>query len=324
MGNRVQRIRTEVSTSQMVQAIKEAWQELFGSIPTKSQIALILSQNALETGHRKNMWNYNVGNITDNGKSRFDYFDDLVTDEQVKPKVWKKMRLKYRAYPSLKEGVKDYLSFLKNKRYAKAWQHLIHTNPVEFSKALKEAGYYTADEQKYTQSLDKLYKKFNKTQLASVDKIMPEISNQPIANDIINMLDKYLRMVAAADKRMQKQLLPSNNILVKVISNDLNNSIEFARILCSALEEELSATAYTHTNNQDVEINCIVPGPASECLQTVDQLSLAVSDAFKEATQKLGSINIHTQCILNKKSTLEILNSHTAESHYRRFLLKFI
>ena len=68
MGNRVQRVKTEVSEDQMAQAIIDAWKKLFGNPPAKEQVSMILAQNALETANRKSMWNNNVGNITTDGK----------------------------------------------------------------------------------------------------------------------------------------------------------------------------------------------------------------------------------------------------------------
>src|SRR5271166_2100988 len=109
----------------MAQAIIAAWTGMFRTAPSKEQVSMVLAQNNLETGNRKSMWNYNVGNITTDGKS-IDFFDDLATDEQIKPGVWQKMNLKYRAYPSLEEGAKDYLKLLSSGHYAEAWKHILN------------------------------------------------------------------------------------------------------------------------------------------------------------------------------------------------------
>jgi hypothetical protein len=335
MGERVKRVRTEVSETQMAQAILESWKDLFKETPTKQQVALVLSQNALETGHRKQMWNYNVGNITTDGKGSFDYYDDLATDEQIKPGVWKKMNLKYRAYPSLNDGVKDYLRLLSSKHYGNAWQHIKNPDPTAFSKALKQSGYYTANEAPYTKTLNQLYTQFNKSnsyEQAQSGKAAPSsvatLSNKPsVPTDLTNLMDKYLHMVAASEqmnKRLYKQLLPKTDIVIQVNSSNYTNDIEFARILCTALEENLLADSYTHTDGRNVEIECAIHGPPEDCFDAVKQLTESVAEAFSHATKKIGSIVVKTNCIMDKKSSYQEISAKTADTNYRSFLLKFI
>jgi hypothetical protein len=325
MGNRVRRVKTDISASQMAQAISGAWRKLFGDTPSKEQVAMVLAQNALETGHRKSMWNYNVGNITTDSKGPYDYFDDLTTKEQVKPGSWKKMNLKYRAYPSLQMGAEDYLKFISGKKYSEAWQHILNPDPVKFSKALKAAGYYTANEEPYTKSLTKLYSQYSKSNAESSIAMVPKVPAND--NSLTNILDSYLQMVAASErknKRLYKKMLPYNNILVKVNSDSYTNSVEFARILCSALEEELMANAYTHTDGQEVEIECNIPGPSIECLEVTKQLTNSVVEAFQVATNKIGKVLVNTECFAEQKSIHSQINLKSAEHQHKKFLLKFI
>lgn len=343
MGNRVQRVRTEVSEPQMAQAVIEAWKSMFGSAPAKEQVAMIMAQNNLETGHRKSMWNYNVGNITTDGKGQFDYFDDLTTDEQISPGNWKKMNLKYRAYPTLEDGVRDYMRLLSNSkgRYARAWENVVNPDPVAFSKALKAGGYYTANEAPYTRTLTSLFNSFNKSdnyELAMSGKVPPlknqRLTNSPVpssgesAPNIMDTLNKYLKMVAHTEKpskRLYKVALPKQNILIQVSSPDYNSSIEFARILCATLDEELLSNSYTHSDGSSVvEIECSIPGPSNICLQAVSEVAEAVAEAFKTATTKIGGITVKTNCVMNKKSFYQPLSVRAADTNYRRFLLKFI
>lgn len=325
MGSRVRRIKTEVSAPQMAQAIFSGWQQLFGKAPTREQVSIVLAQNALETGHRKSMWNFNIGNITTDGKGRYDFYDDLETAEQIHPGVWKKMNLKYKSYPSLSEGVKDYLRLISGKRYINAWKYIENPNPIAFSKALKNAGYYTANEAPYTKTITKLYNQFVKSDI--YDKVKT-VSKIPANNQsLTNILNNYLQMVASTEKnnkKLYKENLPNNNLVIKIISSNYTNSIEFSRILCSALEEELMAKAYTHTNGKNTEIECSILGPKQDCIKTVQQLSNSLSSAFKNATYKIGEINIKTECIINKKSSYKQISFKSADSQYKQFLLKFI
>lgn len=369
-GNKVQRVRTDVSESQMAQAIINAWKQKFGETPAKEQVAMVLAQNDLETAHRKSMWNYNVGNITTNGKDNFDYFDDLKTSEQIKPGVWKDMNLKYRAYPNLDAGVKDYLNFLSGGRYAQAWEHIKNPDPVAFSKALKRAGYYTANEAPYTKSLVSLFdnnSKSNSYELAMSGKVQPpdsketnmvatkdnflqrylsrlkgkenniydEIANKdkaPVAPaqspaNMNNILDNFLQMVAASEKtnkKLYKKYLTGNQSVIRVSSGSYIDSVEFARVLCSVLEEELVATAFTHTDGEKVEVDCKLFGPTEDCFNAVEQLTLATVEAFKKATKKIGGIEVKTNLITNKKSYKDQIGLKTAQTQHRKFLLKFI
>jgi hypothetical protein len=225
MGQRVPRIRTEVSESELVKALISAWQKLFGSMPTKEQIAMLLAQNALETGHRKSMWNYNIGNVTTDGKGKYNYFDDLTTNEQISPGKWKKMNLKYRAFNTLDEGALDYIKFLKN-NYATAWQHIINPNPEEYSKALKKAGYYTADEIPYTKNMVSLFSHFSKspeydkaksgiTEESNVMGNKDSISNKSnFIMKINDLLDKLMVSLSSLEKYniVKKQKLNINTL----------------------------------------------------------------------------------------------------------------
>lgn len=151
---KVQKVQTLITEPQMVQALISEFSKLEGKPPIKAQLALLIAQNNLETGHRKSMWNWNVGNITHKPGDGFDYWEGLdwlyvsmpnasgFTEEQKKT-----VKLKYRVYPDLQAGVRDYLSLLKRVKGGSVWKKILEGNPTEFSKALKAANYYTAHEQ---------------------------------------------------------------------------------------------------------------------------------------------------------------------------------
>jgi hypothetical protein len=322
MGKKVAKVRTPVSEPQMAQAIIEAWTEMFGAAPGKDQVSMLLAQNALETGNRKNMWNYNVGNIVLGG-SAFNYIDDLVPD------------MKFRAYSNLKEGTKDYLKLLSNKHYSQAWQHIIHPDPAAFSKSLKAAGYYgDGSERAYTKALVGLYERFSKSNGYEQAKARPIARPQPVSqntestSNLGEILEKYFKMLTASTdhslKVLYKKALPNHDILIKVDAVDQTSAIEFSRVLCSALDEDLLATAYTHTDGDLVEIECSIPGPAQECFDAVKQMTEAVAETFQDATSKIGGIKITTTCLMNKKSSYQPISFKTADTNYRKFLLKFI
>jgi hypothetical protein len=143
-----------------------------------------------------------------------------------------------------------------------------------------------------------------------------------------SILDKYLGFVSGASssslKRLYKKNLPNNDILIQVAAPDHISAVEFGRVLCTALDEDLLSTAYTHTDGHLVEIECSIPGPEKECFEAVKQMAEAVAETFKDATSKIGGIKITTNCIMNKKSSYQPISFKTAGTNYRKFLLKFI
>lgn len=337
MGTLKERVKTEVSEPQMAQAMIEAWKLLFKTEPSKEQIAILIAQNALETGHRKSMYNFNIGNIKAQEKGPYDYYY-LNAPEQTAPGVWKNLHMAFRAYPSLTEGVKDYIKLLStSSRYASAWQHVMTPNPASFSKALKAGGYYTADEKAYTKLLTGIYGNFNKSKSydkaremqAAIPALKEDTSTvmNNMSPNVESILEGFLQEVRASErnnKKLYKKFLPSQNIVIAVNGPTYTDAIEFSRILCTALDEELMARAFIHTDNEIVEVDCTISGPAINCFEAVKQLTNSLAQAFKKATIKVGGIHISTSCIMDKKSSYQEITLHAAQNNYRRFLLKFV
>ena len=361
MGQRVEKRKTPVSDSEMSDALVYAWKELFKTTPTQEQIALVMAQNSLETGARKSMWNYNVGNLTTTENSSYKYFDTLKTKEQIEPGKWVESYLKYRAYDSLKEGALDYLKFISGKRYANAWQHILNPNPQAFSKELKRSKYYTANESEYTKGITSLYEKYTgkktmPTQDTKEDlnkyfgkydldglkmlddhfkKEIPKASpvalpspikkNQPTEiplDSVDSILDQFLQKAASQNKKTYK-VLPSNVFTIKINSNDTLNSIEYSRILSMALDEELLSTSSIHSDGNNVEIECVIHGPKKECFAAIEEVTSSISEAFSIATKKIGSIQIDAT-VRNKKSTIKELPVKVACANYHAFISKFV
>lgn len=151
--------------------------------------------------------------------------------------------------------------------------------------------------------------------------------NSSIPGNMKNLLDSFLKQIAATDKSNKKnyeKYLPENNILIQIQSSNYNNSIEFSRVLCTALDEELFSNAYVYTDGDDVEVECKIHGPSTECFNAVKQLSESIAEAFKDATVKIGGVDIKTDVIMDKKSCYHPIDAKIAETQYRTFLLKFV
>jgi hypothetical protein len=315
MGERVPRQKTVISDQELTQAMVAAWKNQLKTVPTGQQIALLKAQVSLETGHGKACWNYNVGNITTSGKGNYDYFDTSQTNEQVSPGSWKKMNLKYRAYPSLQAGVEDYLAYLQRKQPS-AFEHILHPDPVQFSKALKKGGYYTADEDKYTASLNKIF------QQQQENTTIPQEATQAPEQGLYSFLDNILRMISASKKEWKK--LPKQKVLLRIASDNPLHSTEFARVLSLALDEELQAKSSIHAEGNAVEISCSLPGMEKEVLAAVKGVSSAIAEAFCCATSRLGGIKVSSDILPGRSSVLATVDPEQAEKMYHRFLLKMI
>jgi hypothetical protein len=178
----------------------------------------------------------------------------------------------------------------------------------------------------YKKALEELHGSgYTSTSVTPKQPKEPDITNSDIkVDDLVNMLNEKLQTMSSNDKKLFRRYLPSHNILIKVNADSLENELEFSRILCAALDEELGASAYTCSNGADVEIECSIAGPEKICLDTVKELTAAIEEAFVLATKKIGSISVKTNIFMNKKSSYQQISWKTADINYRKFLLKFI
>jgi len=144
------------------------------------------------------------------------------------------------------------------------------------------------------------------------------------SRSVVTVIEDFLKQIAASEKQMYQKYLPSNHMVIQVQAGSFTDSVEFSRILCSALNEELQAQSFTHTDGDAVEIECTINGPEQVCFDAVKQLTAAVSEAFTHATTKIGGIQVKTQFISNKKSSYQQISYKFASTQHRKFLLKFV
>jgi len=153
----------------------------------------------------------------------------------------------------------------------------------------------------------------------------PDTTTGESGGGVMNVLNNLLKSIMSENnthRKLCKNGLKSNNFVIEVFADDPVDAIEFSRVMCSALEEVLTATSFTHTDESFVEIDGAIAGPEKECIAAVGALSEAIEKAFKKATKKIGGVDIHTNVIFNKKSSLKRITITAAESNYRKFMLK--
>lgn len=57
---KIQTIQTKYTTSEFIKGLVDGWIKEFNTIPAKEAIGILYSQNSLETGETKFMWNNNI------------------------------------------------------------------------------------------------------------------------------------------------------------------------------------------------------------------------------------------------------------------------
>lgn len=150
-----------------------------------------------------------------------------------------------------------------------------------------------------------------------------KMSSMPTNQSASLFSDLNTNFAATANTRSNLKILPNHAILIQVKSANTNESIEFCRVLCATLDEELLSSSFTHTDGVNVEVECNIAGPANICLATVKELTACTINNFKNATKKIGSINVDAKIKLHKKSKFSPISLKMAEINHRKFLLKF-
>ena len=215
--------RTPVTVQQMADAMYTAWCRYFNSPPAHKSIYVLLAQWALETGRGAQMHNFNVGNVKarPNGEYDFQYFAcnerlRTATAKQMQsadPKtaritrtnsdgtswIWfypKNTGCCFRAFEQLDDGVFDYLCMMINHQmFKRAWPAVLAGSPQQFSHLLKQAGYYTADEQTYTHTMVLLFNEFSKTVVLPDPPTFTSEEQQEFRNTVT----RNLQMTAAEE-----------------------------------------------------------------------------------------------------------------------------
>lgn len=112
--------------------------------PSKRELAMLVAHSRLETGNGERMRGFNYGNVTTSGVLPFYVLEGDATH-------------RYRWYPSASEGAYDFESLLAH-RYPDAWKLLSSDEPRAYVRALKAKGYFEAEEQRYADELERLYR----------------------------------------------------------------------------------------------------------------------------------------------------------------------
>ena len=145
----VQARRTPASMSDIRGALGRAIENATGQRPSGRTLDVLSAQVSLETAHGSAMYNYNFGGIK--GASPSGETTNYMTRE-VYGGHEVSLRQGFRAYSSLDDGARDYISVLRT-RFPQAYAQAMNGNVDGFAHALKQSHYYTAAEDQYAAGL---------------------------------------------------------------------------------------------------------------------------------------------------------------------------
>ncbi len=145
-------------------AIRAGLETLSGRTPSNAHVAVLTAQSALESGRWRSMHRFNPGNIK--ASDSYEYlYTQFRCNEVIGGKVqWfdpPHPQTNFRAFMDLDAGVLDYLRFLSGRpRYSSSWHAAEGGDPALFVHALKNAGYFTADEAPYRRAVVSLFNEY--------------------------------------------------------------------------------------------------------------------------------------------------------------------
>lgn len=179
---------TPLTFEEAAEALGHALRDALGQKPSDGVLALTLAKCELETARFRSIWRWNFGNI----KAGADYvgqftcieLNEVLTEGGVRRVVWfapggrldrKGGRVvaeahavppghpqtRMRAHANRFDGAFAYVDFMhRDKRGAvrPMWRALLLGEPVAFVRAMKAAGYFTADETTYAKAVASLFR----------------------------------------------------------------------------------------------------------------------------------------------------------------------
>ena len=191
---------TPCTPQEMMDAMYRAWCIYMGGPPDNNDaLRILLAQWAEETGWGHACHNWNIGNVkaSAGGAQGWQYFkceEDLeasyakklvaadprhvcITGNFMRKGVLyattyflpKHSGCCFRAFDTCDQGVLDHIVLLvNNPRFSQAWPAVVHGDPAAYAHLLKVAGYYTADESIYAQTVSSLFRQFKKIEPTAV------------------------------------------------------------------------------------------------------------------------------------------------------------
>lgn len=117
-------------------------------------------------------------------------------------------------------------------------------------------------------------------------------------------------------KALLKDLLPNTKSIVKVFGIDLDYNIQFARILASALRQEIDAECSVCSDGNGIEIQANVNGSKTIALSAIFGISKYIAEEFFKNTNYIVDTDV-----IAGESELEPVTSELFDSSFRKVAL---
>ena len=165
-------VQTRCTPEELYRELGDAWVRLCGSEPTRASLLVLLAHWALETGFGHSCWCWNFGNVKHTAGDGRDYYTIRCNEIVGGKEIW--ILGEFRAFDSIAAGVVDYMTILRG-QFGFCWPQVEAGDPAAFCHALKQRGYYTADEAQYTAGVVRCYHQLD----ASIPDVPSERPTQP-------------------------------------------------------------------------------------------------------------------------------------------------
>lgn len=147
-------MHTAIAISALYAALRTAWREQVKAEPARSSLLVLMAQWGHETDNGRACLNFNCAGIKWTPGCGADYAPymtwELVNGARVT------VEQKFRAYPTLVDGVEDYMRVLR-RNFGYAWPAVEAGDTAAFAAKLKARGYYTDTLDNYTRGLATRY-----------------------------------------------------------------------------------------------------------------------------------------------------------------------
>lgn len=272
---------TQVSELDLANILLAGYKSAFGQEPTLSMLASGWAQVILESGRPVKLPNNNIGNIKatkawiDSGKP---YFVKDTQEYTSEGKFFIEKAAKWRAYDSPEEGAAGYWNLLKN-RYGSSLDYFDIGDPISASVSLGKSGYYTANIEKYSTAVGKIYNEFMKKYASNFSNLIPkkdlqlpklevkqwksEYQNQPSkppANDNFDdVSDQLYNQLVANDKKISNLIKEASEDkpiigIIKLLSGTHQERVKFATTLSALAYQHYKIKSDIKKNNQELDI----------------------------------------------------------------------
>lgn len=273
---------TQISELDLANILLVGYKSAFGQDPTLSMLASGWAQVILESGRPVKLPNNNVGNIKatkawiESGKP---YFIKDTQEYTSKGEFFIEKSAKWRAYESPEEGAAGYWQLLKN-RYGASLDYFDIGDPVSASVSLGKSGYYTANIEKYSTAVGKLYNEFMKKYATNFSNLIPkkdlelpklEVKNwkseyqsntqqiKPENDNYEDLSNELYNKLVANDKKVSnliKEASENKSIcgIIKLMSGTHQERIKFATTLSALAYQHYKIKSDLRKNNKELDI----------------------------------------------------------------------